>query len=128
VNRYQKGKPNLDFTEARDSGWQWYHLDDMQFAYNDAVRTDTVTDSSKELHSRVLHIEWPGRVSVMQRLPDCLLWFSEGVQGKRKDCCSCLKCCNWSLIDNLAGPMLFFVSYCFLPLKFTSGTVSAVLT
>ena len=22
VSRYQKGKTNLDFTEARDSGWQ----------------------------------------------------------------------------------------------------------
>jgi len=24
VNRYQKGKTNLDFTEARDSEWQWH--------------------------------------------------------------------------------------------------------
>ena len=23
VSRYQKGKTNLDFTEARDSEWQW---------------------------------------------------------------------------------------------------------
>jgi len=23
VSRYQKGKNNLDFTEARDSEWQW---------------------------------------------------------------------------------------------------------
>jgi len=23
VSRYQKGKANLDFTEARDSEWQW---------------------------------------------------------------------------------------------------------
>ena len=26
VGRYQKGKTNLDFTEARDSGWQWHQL------------------------------------------------------------------------------------------------------
>jgi len=26
VSRYQKGKTNLDFTEARDSEWQWYQL------------------------------------------------------------------------------------------------------
>jgi len=26
VSRYQKGKTNLDFTEARDSEWQWYPL------------------------------------------------------------------------------------------------------
>ena len=30
VSRYQKGKPNLDFTEARDSEWQWYQLGHMQ--------------------------------------------------------------------------------------------------
>jgi len=27
VSRYQKGKTNLDFTEARDSEWQWHQLD-----------------------------------------------------------------------------------------------------
>jgi len=27
VGRYQKGKTNLDFTEARDSEWQWHQLD-----------------------------------------------------------------------------------------------------
>jgi len=30
VSRYQKGKTNLDFTEARDSEWQWHQLGDMQ--------------------------------------------------------------------------------------------------
>ena len=30
VSRYQNGKTNLDFTEARDSEWQWHHLGHMQ--------------------------------------------------------------------------------------------------
>jgi len=30
VGRYQKGKTNLDFTEARDSKWQWHQLSHMQ--------------------------------------------------------------------------------------------------
>jgi len=30
VSRCQKGKANLDFTEARDSEWQWHQLDHMQ--------------------------------------------------------------------------------------------------
>jgi len=30
VSRYQKGKTNLDFTEARDSDWQWHQLGRMQ--------------------------------------------------------------------------------------------------
>ena len=27
VSRYQKGKTDVDFTEARDSEWQWHQLD-----------------------------------------------------------------------------------------------------
>ena len=30
VSRYQKVKTNLDFTEARDSEWQWHQLGHMQ--------------------------------------------------------------------------------------------------
>ena len=30
VSRYQKGKTKLDFTEARDSEWQWLQLGHMQ--------------------------------------------------------------------------------------------------
>ena len=30
VSRYQKGKTNLDFTEARDSEWQWHQLVHIQ--------------------------------------------------------------------------------------------------
>jgi len=26
MSQYQKGKTNLDFTEARDSEWQWHQL------------------------------------------------------------------------------------------------------
>ena len=30
VSRYEKGQTNLDFTEARDSEWQWHQLGHMQ--------------------------------------------------------------------------------------------------
>jgi len=30
VGQYQKGKTNLDFSEARDSEWQWHQLGHMQ--------------------------------------------------------------------------------------------------
>jgi len=39
VSRYQKGKTNLDFTEARDSEWQWHQLGHTQ------VCTSLQTDS-----------------------------------------------------------------------------------
>jgi len=39
VSRYQEGKTNVDFTVARDSGWQWHQLGHMQ------VRTLLQTDN-----------------------------------------------------------------------------------
>ena len=38
VSRYQKGKTDLDFTEARDSEWQWHQLGRMQVCT--ALQTD----------------------------------------------------------------------------------------
>jgi len=32
VSQYQKGKTNLDFTEARDSEWQWHQLVHTHYA------------------------------------------------------------------------------------------------
>jgi len=39
VSWYQKGKTNLDFTEARESEWQWHQLGHMQ------VSTSPQTDN-----------------------------------------------------------------------------------
>jgi len=41
VNRYQNGKTNLDFTEARDSEWQWHQLGHMQVCTS--LQTDNHT-------------------------------------------------------------------------------------
>jgi len=49
VSRYQKGKTNLDFTEARDSGWQWHQLGHMQ------VCTSLQTDTTPALHHSVFY-------------------------------------------------------------------------
>ena len=32
VSRYEKGKTNLDFTEARDSEWQWHQLGHVELS------------------------------------------------------------------------------------------------
>ena len=44
VGQYQKGKTNLDFTEARDSEWQWHQLGHMQ-VYT-SFQTDNHTSTS----------------------------------------------------------------------------------
>jgi len=44
VSRYQKGKTNLDFTEARDREWQWHQLGHMQVCTS--LQTDNYTSTS----------------------------------------------------------------------------------
>jgi len=44
VSRYQKGKTNLDFTEARDSEWQWHQLGHMQLCT--LLQTDNHANTS----------------------------------------------------------------------------------
>jgi len=57
VSRYQKGKTNLDFTEARDSEWQRHQLGRMQLC------TSLQTDN---------HASTPPLLSFLQaRCPSC---------------------------------------------------------
>jgi len=44
VSRYQKGKTNLDFTEARDSEWQWNLQGHMQVC--NSLQTDNHASTS----------------------------------------------------------------------------------
>jgi len=53
---YQKGKTNLDFTEARDSEWQWHQPGHMQ------VCTLLQTDN---------HTSTPPLVLLQARCPSC---------------------------------------------------------
>jgi len=43
VSWYQKGKTNLDFTEATDSEWQWHQLGHMQVSIS--LQTDNHASS-----------------------------------------------------------------------------------
>jgi len=52
VSQYQKGKTNLDFTEERDSEWQWHQLGGMQ------VCTSLQTDN----HASTLLLFFTGRM------------------------------------------------------------------
>jgi len=49
VSQYQKGKTNLDFTEARDSEWQWHQLGHMQ------VYTSLQADNHASTHRSVFY-------------------------------------------------------------------------
>jgi len=49
VSWYQKGKTNLDFSEARDSEWQWHQMGHMQ------VCTSLQTDTTPAPHYSVFY-------------------------------------------------------------------------
>jgi len=51
VSRYQKGKTNLDFTEARDSEWQWHHLGHMQICISLQTNNHASTRLLSFLHA-----------------------------------------------------------------------------
>jgi len=44
VSQYQKGKTNLDFTEASDGEWQWHQLGHMQVCTS--LQTDNHTSTA----------------------------------------------------------------------------------
>ena len=56
VSQYQKGKTNLNFSEARDSEWQWHQLGHMQ------VCTSLQTDN---------HASTPPLSFLQARCPSC---------------------------------------------------------
>jgi len=56
VSRYEKGKTNLDFAEARDSEWQWHQQGRMQ------VCTSLQTDNRASTPSLSLQAFFTGRM------------------------------------------------------------------
>ena len=56
VSQYQKGRINLDFTEARDSEWQWHQLGRMQVC---------------TLHQTYNHVSTPALSFLQAGCPSC---------------------------------------------------------
>jgi len=52
VSRYQKGETSLDFTEARDSEWQWHQLGHMQVCTSLQTGNHTSTPPLSFLQAR----------------------------------------------------------------------------
>jgi len=67
LSQYQKGKTNLDFTEERDSEWQWHQLGHMQ------VCTSLQTDN----HASTPPLFFTGRMPFL--LPNQQCQSTEGI-------------------------------------------------
>jgi len=59
VNQYQKGKTNLDYTEARDSEWQWNPLGHMQVCTSLQTDNHASTPLSFFYRPDALHVAQP---------------------------------------------------------------------
>jgi len=55
VSQYQEGKTNLDFTEARESEWQWNQLGHMQVCTSLQTDNYVSTPSFKFSYTQVFY-------------------------------------------------------------------------
>ena len=53
ASQYQKGKTNLDFTEERDSEWQWHQLGHMQICTSLQTNNHTSTPTTQFFTGRM---------------------------------------------------------------------------
>ena len=56
VSRYQKGKTSPDFTEARDSEWQWHQLGNMQVCTSLQTNNHASTQPLSSAYNRIFTI------------------------------------------------------------------------
>jgi len=85
VSRYQKGKTNLDFTEARGSEWQWHQLGRVQVCI------------SLQTHN---HASTPPLVFLRARCPFCRQQL-QSTEGNKTGEVRCLlsNAMKWSMHD-----------------------------
>ena len=74
MSRYQKGKTSLDFTEARDSEWQWHQLGHMQVCTLPQTDNHASTQPLSFLQARCLSCCQTNSVKALKaKEPACLL-------------------------------------------------------
>ena len=84
VSRYQKGKTNLDFTETRDSEWQWHQLGHMQVCTS--LQTDNYASTPPlSFYRAMLCIRGTSHGPVSVCVCVCLCLSQAGVLLKRQN-------------------------------------------
>ena len=72
VSRYQKGKTNLDFTEARDSESQWHQLGHMQVCTLLQTDNHASTPPLRFLQARCLSCRPTNSVKALKAISCCI--------------------------------------------------------
>jgi len=100
VGQYQKGKTNLDFTEARDGDWQWHQLGHMQ------VCTSLQTDN----HTSTPPLSFfTGRMSFLP--PNQQRQSTEGISRFRSISCCCRAKCRRHNVVRRSNVLVYEVIY-----------------
>ena len=73
VSQYQKGKTNLDFTEARDSEWQWHQLGHMQVCTSLQTDNHTSTPPPSFLQARCPSCRPTNNIKALKKQLDSVL-------------------------------------------------------
>jgi len=68
VSQYQKEKTNLDFTEARDSEWQWHQLGHVQICTSLQTDNHTSTPPLSFLQARYLSCHPTNSVKALKEI------------------------------------------------------------
>jgi len=89
MSRYQKGKTNLDFTEARDSEWQWHQLGHMLVCTSLQTYNHTSTAPLNFLQARCTSCRPTNSVKALNQKKKLSTW---GIKescpyGEQKQCC-----------------------------------------
>jgi len=85
VSRYQKGKTNLDFTEARDSEWQWHQLGHMQICTSLQTNNHASTPPLSFLQAGCPSCHPTNSVKALKALLTYLHWFENHTRSPLDD-------------------------------------------
>ena len=85
VSRYQKGKNNLDFTEARDSEWQWHQLGHMQVCISLQTDNHTSTPSLSFLQARCPSCHPTNSIKALKAFEETKYWTFEIIINSTSD-------------------------------------------
>ena len=72
VNRYQKGKTSLDFTEASDSEWKWHQLGEMQVCTSHQTKNHASTPPLSFFSGRIPSSRPTNSVKALMAISVCI--------------------------------------------------------
>ena len=104
VSQYQKGKTNLDFTEARDSEWQWHQLGHMQVCTSLQTDNHTSTPPLSFYRPDALPVAQPTASKYLNLKWLFIVLFSYYMHNLSTVLCS--NCCSHDFVSFLIPPAL----------------------